>query len=301
MYISRKITPIGYVYRINESYYEAPFYKSRVLFDLGSNPANFITYYSEVAFSIDLEDELAKIGKKTDQFQLEELFLRFLNPEAQKWVRFSLSKRQPKNTNRRDFNLDDIHWFDRIRLIAIKLDHRDPKRLIQQKYPFFERLLFKSRDEIENMIWDMEDRLTFREKSRYLLSIFSLGKASSPEERDTFFMEGLCKIAEDPQYFMDLSSDKVLSSYLSRYVWFYFDAIPRTRVPRSYHVFEESLYLEVSRNLNISVDKLLSLSKREVLKIFRAKILELHPDRGGSHEAFVKVRKLMEDFLKIRF
>ncbi|MCS7198796.1 MAG: hypothetical protein N2327_04645 [Caldimicrobium sp.] len=301
MYISRKITPQGYVFSINESYYEAPFYKSRVLLELGLNPGEFVTYYSEVAFSIDLEEKLAKAGKHTDQFELEKLFYPFLKPEAQRWVRLSLNREKRKIVSEKNYEPEDIFWFDRVRLISLKLDHRDPRQIANQRYPFFERLLQKSRDEIENMLWDMEDRLSFREKVRYILSIFSLQRIDSNENRDHVFLDQLCQIAQDPAYFMDLSPHIVLSSYLSRYIWFYFDALPWRATPKIFQFRGNRLYQELATSLNLSVEDLLSLSKKEVLKLFRAKIKELHPDRGGRHESFVSFRRLMEEFLKRRF
>ncbi len=302
MYISRKITLNGYSYRICESYYDPPFFKSKVLLELGSNPERFVHYYSDVAFSIDIEDELRALGRKTDQFELEELFLRFLRPEAKRWVSFSLNRRtRQKGRSQKSFNAEDFFWFDRVRLIVIKFDHREPKRIMNKKFPFYSLLLEKSRDEIENMIWDMEDNLNFRERSRYLLSIFDLQRASSLEERDKIFLNALCSIAHDASYYMDLSPEEVLSRYLSRYVWFYFDSLPWRRAPRIYQHLEVSLYKELAYALGISVETLLASSKKEVLKIFRKKILEVHPDKGGSHEEFVRIRKLMEDFLKLRF
>ncbi len=302
MYISRKICSAGYSYRICESFFEAPFYKSRILFDLGISPQKYITYYSEVSFSIDLENELARSGCITDQFELEELFLRFLTPEAQRWVIFSQNRRATRKTSiHQSFQVNEFHWFDRIRLITLKLDHREPQRVVNRKFPFFSKLLNKSRDEIENLLWDMEDRLNFREKSRYINAIFGLQRATSLEERDNIFLKTLCEIAKDTTYYLDLSETEVLKNYLSRYVWFYFDAITWRRAPRIYQHMEVSLYQELALYLGVSVEVLINSSKKEVLKIFRQKIFEIHPDRGGSHEEFVKVRKLMEDFIKLRF
>lgn len=302
MYISRRITLNGYSYRICESYYDTPFYKSKVLLDLGISPEKYITYYNDVAFSIDLEEILEKAGRKTNQFELEELFLRFLKPEARRWVSFSLNRKlSRKQTPQKSFKAEDFFWFDRIRLIALKFDHREPKRVVDRKFPFYSKLLDKSRDEIENMLWDMEDNLNFRERSRYLLAIFDLQRASSQEERDEKFLNILCSIAHDSSYYMDLSPKEVLSLYLSRYVWFYFDSLPWRRAPRIYQHIENSLYRELAQALGISLETLLASSKREILKLFRKEILRLHPDRGGSHEDFIRVRKLMENFLKLRF
>lgn len=302
MYLSRKITIHGYSYRICESYYDPPYFKSKVLLDLGTSPEKYITYYSEVAFSIDLEETLERLGRKTDQFELEELFFRFLRPEAQRWVRFSLNRKATsKQLSKRPFKAEEFHWFDRIRLITIKLDYREPKRVVDRNFPFYSKLLDKSRDEIENMLWDMEDNLNFRERNRYLLAIFGLQRASSLEERDELFLKTLCNIAQDSAYYIDLSPYEVLSRYLSRYVWFYFDSLPWRRAPKVYQHLELSLYKELAQALGISVETLLSSSKKDILKLFRQKIMLLHPDKGGSHEEFVRIRKLMEDFLKLRF
>ncbi|MFN3921081.1 MAG: hypothetical protein ACK4K4_01615 [Caldimicrobium sp.] len=298
MYLSRKITLNGYSYRLCESYYDSPFFKSKILFELGTNPEEFITYYSDVSFSIELEEELLKVGKKTDQFELEKVFLPFLKPEARRWVIFSLNRKGTTKSCAKTFKLEEIHWFDRVRLIALKLDHRDPHRVVNHPFPFYKNLLEKSRDEIENYLWDMEDKLNFRERSTYLLSIFSLHRVSSLEERDKLFLENLCKIAQDPKYYMYLSEKEVLSNYLSRYVWIYFDFLPVRRIPKFFLDLEKDNLMELSKILNISVEVLLHSTKREVLKLFRKKLLEVHPDKGGSHEEFIRIRQLMEMYLK---
>lgn len=300
MYISRRISPKGYTYRLCESYFDAPYFKSKVLVDLGHNPEKFINYYSDVAFTINLEEVLLNVGKKTDQFELEELFLPFLRPEARYWVNFSLN-RKTKLTKNVPYQVEDIHWFDRVRMISLKLDHRDPYRIVNKKFPFFKALLNKSRDEIENYLWNMEDRLTFRERLTYILTIFSLQNVFSQEERDQLFLDNLCKIAQDPQYYLYQSPSEVLSSYLARYVWLYFDYIPYRRTPKIYEVLERESLLEISRILNISFENLVTASKKEIIKAFRRKLLEVHPDKGGSHEEFLRIRRLMERFIKTRF
>lgn len=301
MYISRRIAPSGYTYSICESYYDHPYYRSRVLFELGSDPTKFITYYSDVAFSIDLEEELAKQGIKTDQFELEELFYRFLTPSAQRWVTISINRRRNKDKPSQSFDSREFHWFDRIRLIVLKLDHRQPKRILDERLPFFGKLLKKSRDEIENMIWDMEDRLTFRERVRYFYAVFELMNYVDTEERDGIFLEIICSLSKDPNYLMGLETPEVLRNYLSRYIWQYFDLLPVRRVPRVYEIWVQEVYEDVSQILNIPVETLFSLSRKDILKMFRIKIKELHPDKGGDHEAFIRLRRIMETFLKLHY
>ncbi len=301
MYISRRIAPSGYTYSICESYYDYPYYRSRVLFKLGSDPTKFITYYSDVAFSIDLEEELAKQGIKTDQFELEELFYRFLTPSAQRWVTISLNRRRNKDKPSQSFDSREFHWFDRIRLIVLKLDHRQPKSILDERLPFFGKLLKKSRDEIENMIWDMEDHLTFRERVRYFYTVFELMSYVDTEERDGIFLETICSLSKDPNYLMGLETHEVLMNYLSRYIWQYFDLLPVRRVPRVYEIGVQEVYEDVSQILNIPVETLFSLSRKDILKMFRIKLKELHPDKGGDHEAFIRLRRIMETFLKFHY
>jgi curved DNA-binding protein CbpA len=41
-----------------------------------------------------------------------------------------------------------------------------------------------------------------------------------------------------------------------------------------------------------------AMDKREITKIFRKKALETHPDKGGDHDAFVRVIEAYKTLLK---
>jgi len=300
MYISRKIVNGVYSYSINQSYFDTPYWKSKVLLNLGTNPREYVYYYSDVAFSILVEEDLKKLGVQTDQFELEEVFYPFLTQDAQRWVDFSLNRKPIKSETTR-FSPSKVHFFDRRRLIALRLDHREPWRVEEQFFPFYRELIEKSRDEIENYLWNFEDKLNYREKVRYLYAIFGLNYTPTQEDQDKLFIQRLCEIAGDETYRMGLSVDEVIKYYLCRYVWLYFDVIPIRRVPSFYLNMEESIYKEVAYVLNVSLETLYSLSKKEILKLFREKIKIYHPDLGGDREKFIRIRKVMEVFLKIRF
>ncbi len=302
MYISRKIVPGGFSYSINQSYYEPPYWRSKVILELGPNPADFIKYYSPVAFIITVEEELLKRGVKTDQFELEQLFYPFLNREAQRWISFGHNRKNVMpNQRRENIPWEDIHPFDRRRLIALKLDHREPWRVENRFFPFYRKLWQKSRDEIENLLWDMEDKLNYRERLRYLSAIFALNSAPSTEAQDEYFLHKICELATDSSYFLDLSPEEVSKRYLSRYIWLYFDTMFLRRVPSYYLRLEEALYQEVAFLLNVSLETLYHLTKKDVLRLFREKIKKTHPDKGGNKEEFIRIRRLMEAFLKIKF
>jgi hypothetical protein len=302
MYIARKPVFGHYEYSLKESYYEEPYWKSRTILNLGPHPEDYITYYSEVAFSIDLEEKLEKLGYKVDQWELERLFFRFLNPEAQRIInQFT----RPKSIKRvcKKFSLNEIHPFDVKRRIVLKFGVSNPERFMDNPYPFLDELCEKSRDELENYFWDLEDRLKHREKIRYLLAIFGLSYISSrasQEDIDKMFINNFCEIIKDENFRMGLSEDEIHKNYFCRYVWMYFDIIPFFPKPRGFYLREREVYLKAFQLLGISVEELKRMSKKELLKIFRRKAKEFHPDKGGSHEKFIELRRIFEELIKFK-
>lgn len=303
MYLSRKIVNDGYEYFLAQSYFEAPYWRSKIIYPLGKFPEQFIEYYSEVAFYIPLEDILRERGIETNQDELEEIFFRFLSPEAKTCLRSPLNRKRRKviKIDRNNLKIKELHSFDIIRFLVLKLGISNPQNFLEVAFPFLIYLQNKSRDEIENFLWDMEDELPYREKLRYIFNIFNLDFSGALEERDQRFLEEVCKISEDEKYRMGLSKEEVLGRYLSRYIWFYFDVFKHKERPKIYNLLEKELYEELAKILETSLEKLVSLSKREVITLFRKKAQKLHPDKGGSHEEFIKLRNLLEKYLKVRF
>ncbi len=302
MYIARKPVFGHYEYSIRESYYEGPYWKSKLILDLGSTPEKYITYYSEVAFSIDLEERLEKLGYKVDQWILEKLFFRFLNPEAQRMItQFT----RPKNIRRqfKKFSLKDIHPFDIKRIMVLNFGMSNPEKYINIPYPFLGDLCEKSRDELENYFWDLEDRLKHTEKIRYIIAIFGLSYISSratQEDIDKNFLDNFCSLLKDEDFLMGMNSEELHKNYFSRYIWMYFDMVPFFYAPKPVYLEEKEIYLKASQFLGISSKVLRKASKKDLLKIFREKAKELHPDKGGSHEKFIELRKIFEDLFKIK-
>ncbi len=302
MYIARKPVFGHYEYSLKESYYEAPYWKSKTILNLGASPEKYITYYSEVAFSIDLEEKLEKLGYKVDQWELERLFFRFLNPEAKRIIIQFTRPRKIKRT-RKKFSLKNLHFFDIKRRLVLKFGITNPEKFMHIPYSFLSELCEKSRDELENYFWDLEDRLKHREKIRYLLTIFGLSYISSraaQEDIDRIFIKNFCEILKDSIFRMGLSEEELHRNYFCRYVWMYFDTIPFFPKPRTFQFREKEVYFRAFRLLGIPVEELKRLSKKELLKIFRKKAKELHPDKGGSHEKFIELRKIFEELLKTK-
>ena len=302
MYIARRPVAGHFEYSLKESYYEAPYWKSKTILNLGEFPENYITYYSEVAFSIDLEEKLEELGYKVDQWELERLFFRFLNPEAQRII---LQFTRPKSIKKvhKTFSIKDIHPFDIKRRLVLKFGISNPEKYMDIPYPFLSELCEKSRDELENYFWDLEDRLKHREKIRYVMAIFGLSYISSratQEDIDRLFLNNFCQILKDETFRMGMSSEELHRNYFCRYMWIYFDMVPFFPRPKEFYFKERDVYFKAFELLGIPVEELKRLSRKELLKIFRKKAKELHPDKGGSHERFIELRKIFEELLKIK-
>ncbi len=302
MYVARKPVFGHYEYFLKESYYEEPYWKSKVILNLGTTPENYITYYSEVAFSIDIEEELEKLGYKVDQWTLERLFFRFLNPEAQRII-IQFTRSQNIKKQRKKYSLKDIHFFDIKRRIVLAFGVSNPEKYINNFYPFLDELCEKSRDELENYFWDLEDHLKYRERIKYITAIFGLSYISSratQEDIDQIFMENLCTLLNDKNFLMGMESEEIHKNYFCRYIWMYFDMVPFFVKPKDVYIREKEIYLRAFKFLGISPEVLKKASKIELLKIFREKAKEFHPDKGGSHEKFIELRKIFEELLKIK-
>lgn len=304
MYIARKPIPGGYEYSLKESYYEAPYWKSKVILNLGTNPERFIVYYSDVAFSVDLEETLEKLGYKVSQVELEKLFLRFLKPETRRIIlQFERPQKLFSERGKDRIELENFHPFDVKRYIVLKFGVNEPEKFLNYPYPFLKYLLNKSRDEIENFFWDMEDKLTYREKQRYVRSIFGVSKITSgmtQKDLDIKFMENFCKIIEDEVFRMGMEKDELIKTYFCRYLWLYFDYGYKPSSVVYYEPSFEQLYLVASYYLEVSVDFIKKASAKELMKLYRKKVKILHPDKGGSHESFIRFKKIIEELLKIK-
>lgn len=305
MYIARKPIPGGYEYSLKESYYEPPYWKSRIILNLGTNPEKYIVYYSDVAFSIELEEILENLGYKVSQIELEKLFFRFLKPEARRIIlQFGRSKNLSSTKDKPKLDLKKLHPFDVRRYIVLKFGVTEPEKFVNYPYPFLRNLLNKSRDEIENFFWDMEDRLNYREKQRYLRSIFGIYRIppkATYKDLDAKFLKVFCEVVEDEKFRMGMDKDSLIKNYFCRYLWLYFDYDYRPPIPSYlYQPSYEQLYFLASYYLEVPVEVIKKASVKEIIKFYRKKAKTLHPDKGGSHEAFIRLKKIIEDLIKIK-
>jgi hypothetical protein len=136
-------------------------------------------------------------------------------------------------------------------------------------------------------------------------------EALDPEKVDGHFLEEICAMNRSEAFFKGVREHctDVLHSYLARYVILYFDSAfslsnrwneylgeyarrtwsRRSSLPQSYMPAMEAMEV-----LGITQDELSAMSRRDLTRTYRLRAKELHPDRGGSHEDFVKLTSAYE-------
>ncbi|MEJ2222669.1 MAG: J domain-containing protein, partial [Desulfobacterales bacterium] len=145
-------------YAIRESYRDGDYFLSRDLFDLGTDPAQYIIYPGGNAFYIDpvVEDHLDELGVTVQENNLEDIFWRFLDPDIQHALqhfrhREALWRQSRKSAERPAKAESPVHIFDRRRLHYLKFGRMEQGYLWLVPQKLFNVLRDKSRDEIEQL------------------------------------------------------------------------------------------------------------------------------------------------------
>ena len=323
MYLARKHIQGTITYAIRESYRDGKILRSRDLFDLGVDPARYIVYPGGNSFYIHevVRDALAERGCEPNDSELDEVFWRFLKPRIrralQNFRHRELTYRQSKRSGNRQKG-GPYHFFDRRRHFFLKTGRIQPHRSSRIPARFFSWLDDKSRDEIEQQFIEMERHLHVREVKTYAYSIFdvqsyfteSFAKAI-PElleqaDVDRYFIEGLCSLNDDPVFWSGMQPHPHLHEYLIRYavMFFDYDFEPRDFMAESLRQFINSRKryrppptgrrsrmpaAEAGSVLGLDPSRLSQMTRSDLARIFRRKAMKLHPDKGGGHEAFIKL------------
>ncbi len=332
MYLARQIKDGSTCYTIRESFFDGTHWKSRDLAALGRDPARWIHYPAETAYYIDdaIEDSLNAKGIEPSQQELEEIFWPFLKPAVRRLIRRysprvggDVSKRVP--AGELAAMQAGIHLFDKRRMHFLRYGATDPRKSSSRPLRAYNRLLEKSRDEIEHLFEGMETRLRPHERRMYVYFAFNLQRAFSsplagrypqamdPDKMDDAFLAEVCRMKVDGSLFPDRQGREGLDPVLVRYVIMYFDNEFRTAYPEWDYVQDfmgrhRSHRRPAGRRPRLSLEeacKLLAvpeetyrrLSLRQLAQHYRKKALQCHPDRGGSHEQFIRLTKAYKDLL----
>jgi carboxylesterase type B len=181
----------------------------------------------------------------------------------------------------------------------------------------------KSRDEIEQDFMEMESVLRPRDYKMYTFAIFNLQQffrqrfaqnhpeLLDPDEVDTCLVEEVCRLHRDASFWAGMNAGDRLSDYLVRYAVMYFDHdyasqslaqeylrefINRHRdyrPPASVAVRMEEMAAIFGKNR----EALQKMDRRDLRRLYRRKAQELHPDKGGDHERFVKLNEAYQRLL----
>ncbi len=326
MYLARKRIGQKTFYFIRESYFADGLWRSRDLFALGPDPGRYIIYPGGNSFYIDqvVEEALAEKGVQTDQMELEKIFLPFVDPYIRRLIRdfthdFRPKKRLPPQEQLR--LQEGFHLFDCRRLLFLKFGGTNVDPLLKRPLSFLNILKDKSRDEIEQHIMTAEAKLRPRETLAYIYASFGLvhrfcgrltrfiPEAQIMEKLDEYFLEELCLLAEDETWRMGLDRETVLKDYLSRYVIMYFDRLERqrsffeehqARLAQQSYLAARNAVSRAAAAFGVSEEELMRMGKEEISRLFRRRARELHPDQGGDHEAFIRLRELFEELMAAR-
>ncbi len=335
MYVARVAGRGGIRFAIRQSYFDANLniYTYRQIFDLGQNPTTFIHAFNDrvVYFDGSLEDAVARELGRDPTTYLEELLWDYL-PHEQRRVMQDFRKSngnrlRPLSTEERDEVEKYIHIFDRRRLYYIRYGAVDQSRIYRVSDKLYRPLLYKCRDEKEHYINNLEMSLSGRELKKYIYVIFNLQKyftesfaafmpeALDSEKMEEAFVEEICRLNSDDSFWQDQVTSYFLRTHLQHYLIRFFDyefasrsfaqdfirdfyaSHRKFRWPeRNQAVSEE----QMSEIFGATIKNLKKMSKTELIRIFRKKAKEHHPDRGGDQEKFVTLLSAYEQ-LKKRF
>ena len=299
--------------------------------DLGPDISAHIQYDGRHGFWLnpEIEENLFKMGVNFVSEDLEAVFKPFLRPDTQ--IIIDRFQRIPRPSGHNGRNLDElvsghgrVHLFDARRLYYLRLARIDSGEIGVKHWKFLNILLFKSRDEIEGLIDEMERQLPRREYATYVYA--SLGIALllpqflrdhpgglDQEKMDRFVTQELCRINSDETFFLGVDGEKStgLHPYLRKYAWLYFDFTfqaafqfegfhferkgdrpPVTRPAMTVHAAYEVF--------GITEEQFGRMSREDVIGMFRRKAKKLHPDKGGDHESFLRLSKAYRQLLGMK-
>lgn len=333
MYIARRYGQNTIQYSIRESYLDGDVLRFRHLIDLGTDPRKYILYADRMTFVVDdvISEMLHKKGVDVDQFDLEKLFHPFVDPVLRERIdkfadRAKHRRWTPLSSDLKKRIIAETHIFDRRRAHFLRFGQTDQRQLAKAN-PVFKILLDKSRDEIEQYFLKQEMVLRPNEYKNYMYTIFNLQafftqsfahtmpEALDSDKMDEHFIEQVCMLNEDEDFWKGFDLGDTLNEYLVRYVIMYYDfsfasgtgweqyirnfmdSRRRFVPPKTSKRMSMS---EAATVFGVSRGTLAEMSLQELKRLFRKKARELHPDQGGEHEAFIELAAAYQEISRTK-
>lgn len=313
MYLARLQTQGKTRYILRQSYPYHDHFRSRDLFDLGTDPSRFIHYPGGNSYYYDplIEEALLNQGVQLAPDELDQIFFDFLDPEIQRVIEgfdrgYRNASAHPESSE--PGHPSCVHLFDRRRYHYLRFGHSSQQHIQRVPDTVFKFLSCKSRDELEHYFAAEERKLAYREIGPYVSTIFRLS-AFTPlpgddqpmtVQLDHFFMDQLCRLNSDKRFLAGVSPPKALFQHLIRYAVFWFDFEP-VRVSTDWLYIRD--FINRHRAYRPPAGTMVKIKEAEKLfgyewkalkrmdgpgltRIFRRLALKHHPDQGGDAETF---------------
>jgi hypothetical protein len=333
MYLAKHRIKGKFHYKIRESYESRGAMHSRDLFDLGTDPSQYIVYPGGNAyyFAETIEDTLCELGAEPEPEALDDIFWPFLDPEIKRVV--EPFRRRNRKRNRLQ-KLDPVqvldiqnrvHLFDKRRMHYLRLGQMDQGYIGRMPAKLLTGLVGISRDEIEQKFMVMEKALEPAEYKNYVYVIFDLQRffkemiakklpqGLDQKEVDRLFLEEICRLNQNRVFWDGQISHGCLHEYLVRYVIMFFDNdfghstflddyvkdfMNRHRFYRPSQP-ESTVSLEEAGSIfGLEKEGLRKMSNRGLSRLYRRLARKYHPDTGGEHKMFVKLTEAYQKLLK---
>jgi len=338
MYLKKCLVNHQRHYIVCESYWDRDCWRSRELADLGPDPEQHIVYPGGNSFYVkeSLEEMLRTRGTAVNSDDIEELLMPFLDADIRRVVEMFQRPRKKAQTSglSRDELLaaqQRLHPFDKRRLHYLRCGRVDIGNLDARPWKFFNVLLHKSRDELEHLLQEMERDLPPHEIGDYIYTALHMERHFShlltrhhpafldPEKLDHCLIEDLCLLNRDPAFFKGVSPHDPgrLHPYLIKYLILYMDnpfdpqnmwretvddfirshRFYRPPRPRPQGGMAEA---EACRRLGILPEDFRKMDQKALLRCYRKRAKETHPDRGGNQTAFIQITRAYECLMALK-
>jgi hypothetical protein len=320
-------------YFIRETYAHRNRFLSRNLFDLGTDPTRYIVYPGGNSFYIheSVQEALNALEVYPKDDELEDIFWHFLDPGIRRALEVFRNRQKKLKIKKPQKAGNTVpiryHIFDRRRILYLRCGRTNQRNIACVPQKLFRILMNKSRDEIEQKIMEMEKILGAREYKIYTYSIFNLQdfftqwfaqkapKMLDQKAVDEHFLEEICRLNSDQMYWNGMETGDRLHEYLVRYVVMYFDYdyAPKSFIEEYIRKFinNHRTYRPPIQSRKTDLDKagalfkttpeaLKRMSRKDLVRLYRKRSQTLHPDKGGDHEAFIRLTRMYRHLLRTK-
>jgi len=334
IYLSRSVlaSPTRYSLRISFWNTAENCFGTSELIDLGYAPGDFLYYPNSTCFHLntDFVYRIEKLCGRDVESELEHLLWPFVDPSVQRkmehfFFRNSRTVSFKRGVKLLSFDGQPAHSLDKRRLHFLRFGSTDQGRIFQMPARLEAKLLNRSRDELEQYFIEEEARLQEHEFKSYLYAALNLQKhfseayarsipqALSPEKIDQAFLDELCLLNDNLDFWQERTDYKHLPDYLIRYIILFFDS----SFPRQNRGFAQAQEFmdghrsfswpekkdtvsndDISEIFEESAETLREADPKELTRLYRKKAKSMHPDTGGDQGKFVRLTKAYEQLLQ---